>query len=280
MSSSHHEVSTFTQKLSSTSIIEPIDVLLPDPNQPISLSTSVITPTTSPTTSSDIRSKPIKNYTDCISTPTQIILAPIGIVYSPYYERFGCPRQPLAPSSLPPSAATSSSSTEASCDSRIELSLMESNARSLALRGLDGFDYIHVIYLCHLNTGWSPLIQPPRGPKKKQGVFATRSPHRPNSIGLSLIKIKKIDMLNGIIYFDSGDMLNGSPVVDIKPYIPQYDSPNDTMIRIGWLTGHDVINEPDNIRKSLREPSTVPSLSKLPLRINFASFPSHTVAAV
>jgi tRNA-Thr(GGU) m(6)t(6)A37 methyltransferase TsaA len=231
---------------------------------PLSTTDRVITPTAAlssdstqyVSTSTDIRaSKPLRNYTDLISTPAIITLSPIGTVYSPYLERFGCPRQPMAPASNKQTSSSSSSSLE----SRIELIYMDSNARLLSLRGLDGFDYVHVIYLCHLNTGWSPLIQPPRGPKKKQGVFATRSPHRPNSIGLSLLKIKNIDIDSGIIYFESGcDILNGTPVIDIKPYIPQYDTPNDKNIRIGWLTGLDVVNEPDHLRYSIPRPLPSP----------------------
>ena len=229
------------------------------PTDALSTSVTTTTPTTiTTTTTTDIRaSKPVRNYTDLITTPTIITLSPIGTVYSPYFERFGCPRQPMAPSSN--KQTSSSSSFDSGC--RIELTYMESNARSLSLRGLEGFDYVHVIYLCHLNTGWSPLIQPPRGPrKKKQGVFATRSPHRPNSIGLSLLKIKRIDKLNGIIhFFESSDILNGTPVIDIKPYIPQYDAPNEQNIRIGWLTGLDVVGEPDHLRYSV--PRRLPSLA-------------------
>ena len=84
----------------------------------------------------------------------------------------------------------------------------------------------------HLNDNWKPLVHPPVTDKKKKvSVFATRSPHRPNSIGMSCVELIKVDGLD--VYIRNFDMLNNSPVLDIKPYIPGADSFPDA--KIGWL---------------------------------------------
>lgn len=131
---------------------------------------------------------------------------PIAVVHSPFTQKFGIPRQPhLAPSAevciewLP--------GFHADC-----------------LRGLDGFDYVWVQFVFHgvLDEGWSPLVRPPRlGGKQKMGVFATRSPHRPNPLGLSLLKLERIEAASPPRIWCSGaDLLDGTPVLDIKPYLP------------------------------------------------------------
>jgi tRNA (adenine37-N6)-methyltransferase len=98
------------------------------------------------------------------------------------------------------------------------ITLLDGHRFDLALRGLEGFDYAWVITFFHLNQGWNPLVIPPRGPKAKQGVFATRSPHRPNSIGLSCMKITSVDSKRRTIHFLGCDLLDGTGVLDIKPY--------------------------------------------------------------
>jgi tRNA-Thr(GGU) m(6)t(6)A37 methyltransferase TsaA len=101
-----------------------------------------------------------------------------------------------------------------------------------ALVDLKGFSHIWVIFCFHLNDNWKPLVQPPVvGQKKKVSVFATRSPHRPNSIGMSCVELVKIDGRD--VHIRNFDMLNNSPVLDIKPYIPRVDSFPDA--QIGWL---------------------------------------------
>lgn len=87
----------------------------------------------------------------------------------------------------------------------------------LSLRGLADFEYCWVVTFFHLNQGFNPLVTPPRGPRKRQGVFATRSPHRPNSIGLSCIHITSVDEKAGVIHILGLDLLDGTPVLDIKP---------------------------------------------------------------
>ncbi len=93
------------------------------------------------------------------------------------------------------------------------------------MRGLDGFDYIWLQFLFHdaISEGWAQMVRPPRlGGKQKMGVFATRSPHRPNHIGLSLLRLIRIDTASRRVHIhcQGGDLLNGTPILDIKPYIP------------------------------------------------------------
>ena len=99
-----------------------------------------------------------------------------------------------------------------------------------ALEGLEGFDLIWVVFRLHRSALWKPKVLPPRG-RKKQGVFATRSPHRPNFIGMSCVKLESI---HGLSLMISGhDLLDGTPILDIKPYLNYADSLVST--RQGWL---------------------------------------------
>ena len=98
-----------------------------------------------------------------------------------------------------------------------------------AIYGLDGFSHIWLLWdfsesHCDDESGcWSPTVRPPRlGGNKRMGVFATRSPFRPNSIGLSVVKLEKIDFPD--IYVTGVDLMDGTPIYDIKPYIPYSDS--------------------------------------------------------
>ncbi|EFN84634.1 Nef-associated protein 1 [Harpegnathos saltator] len=94
-----------------------------------------------------------------------------------------------------------------------------------ALQGLQDFSHMWILFHFHRNdsTHTRAKVAPPRLNGVRTGVFSTRSPHRPCPIGLSLVKILKIE--NHTIYFEGVDMVNQTPVLDIKPYIPQYDSP-------------------------------------------------------
>jgi len=99
-----------------------------------------------------------------------------------------------------------------------------------ALGDLSGFSRIWVIYRFHRNHHWKPKVLPPRG-EKKRGVFATRSPHRPNFIGLSCVELIKVEDLK--LYIKNHDLLDGTPVLDIKPYLVYADSFPDA--KQGWL---------------------------------------------
>jgi tRNA-Thr(GGU) m(6)t(6)A37 methyltransferase TsaA len=91
-----------------------------------------------------------------------------------------------------------------------------------ALIGLEECPRIWVLFLFHHNPNWNPMVLPPRGRDTKIGVFATRSPYRPNSIGMSTLEVKKIDKLS--ITVTGADLLDGSPILDIKPYVAYADS--------------------------------------------------------
>jgi len=105
-----------------------------------------------------------------------------------------------------------------------------------ALRDLPGFDRLWVIYCFHLNRDWKPLVRPPvAGNKEKVSVFATRSPHRPNPVGLSCVELVKIDGLD--VHIRNFDMLNNTPVLDLKPYIPAADAFPEAST--GWLENVD-----------------------------------------
>lgn len=120
-------------------------------------------------------------------------------------------------------------------DSSRELGVIKLNAGSnfqQALIGLKTFTHIWIIFDFHRNSHWKPMTLPPRGMNKKIGVFATRSPYRPNAIGISLVKLKKIDGLN--IYVEKFDLLDGTPVLDIKPYL--IDADIEIKASHGWLS--------------------------------------------
>jgi len=100
-----------------------------------------------------------------------------------------------------------------------------------SIEDLAGFERIWLVYDFHENSSWKAKVRPPRFSEKKRSVFATRSPYRPNSIGLSCVRLEKIQ---GRKVFVSGhDLLEGSLILDIKPYIPYADSFPEA--KTGWL---------------------------------------------
>ncbi|WP_274572496.1 tRNA (N6-threonylcarbamoyladenosine(37)-N6)-methyltransferase TrmO [Neisseria leonii] len=145
----------------------------------------------------------------------------IGSVHSPYRQKFGVARQP----GLVPAAAV--------C---IELN---PDFHADSVRGLADFDYIWLHFIFHgvLDEGWAPMVRPPRlGGKRKMGVFATRSPHRPNHLGLSLLKLERIESSKPVRIWCSGaDLIDGTPVIDIKPYIPFIEA--KPQAKAGFVSG-------------------------------------------
>ena len=150
----------------------------------------------------------------------EIKLQAIGHVISPYQEKFAIPRQPGIVSAA---------------KGKIYL---QGNANNIELvRGLEQFSHLWLIFIFHGSQaqGWKPLVRPPRlGGNKKLGVLATRSTFRPNPIGMSVVKLDSIGQekladggLQVIINISGVDLLNGTPIVDIKPYIPYCDSIDD-----------------------------------------------------
>lgn len=100
-----------------------------------------------------------------------------------------------------------------------------------ALSDIEGFSHIWLIWWFHRNTTWKPKVLPPRGERQKRGVFATRSPHRPNQIGITAVPLLRVEGLK--LYVGPCDLLDGTPILDIKPYLPSVDSIPDS--RAGWI---------------------------------------------
>jgi tRNA-Thr(GGU) m(6)t(6)A37 methyltransferase TsaA len=145
-------------------------------------------------------------------------LVVIGHVRSPYTERFGTPRQPTV---------TAQTSHGAAVEAAIEL-LPEYTP---GLKDLAGFEYVWVLAWLHLNAHWKAQVVPPRGPKVPRGVFATRAPHRPNPIALSALKL--LGVQGNVVRVLGIDLLDGTPVLDLKPYVPYADA--FAGARAGWL---------------------------------------------
>ncbi|MHC4839727.1 MAG: tRNA (N6-threonylcarbamoyladenosine(37)-N6)-methyltransferase TrmO [Planctomycetota bacterium] len=180
------------------------------------------------------RNKPPQDHTSDAEVPLQVNMQVIGHVRSPYKERFGTPRQPGI--------------TEQVLEDReLDASIVLVNGHNFeqALSGLEGFERIWVLSWMHLNDGWKPTVIPPRGPKERQGVFATRSPHRPNPLALSSLKLAKIE--GRVLHVNGIDLLDGTPVLDIKPYVPYADAFPDA--KAGWLDRLDPM-APDRIEES------------------------------
>lgn len=131
-----------------------------------------------------------------------------------------------------------------------------------AVQDLEGIERLWIIYAFHLNDGWKPLVSPPRFHERKIGVFATRSPFRPNSIGISCVRLDKVDGLK--IYISELDLLDGTPVLDIKPYIPYADSFPDS--KTGWLKPDKNVYEIKFLEKALEKSEWM--LSKLEINIS------------
>jgi tRNA-Thr(GGU) m(6)t(6)A37 methyltransferase TsaA len=102
-----------------------------------------------------------------------------------------------------------------------------------ALEDLERWELIWIIFWFHLNSGWRPKVLPPRSTTGRKGVLATRSPHRPNPIGLSVVRLERVAGLT--LYIRDSDMVDGTPVLDLKPYIAYADAHPDA--GRGWL--HD-----------------------------------------
>jgi tRNA-Thr(GGU) m(6)t(6)A37 methyltransferase TsaA len=147
----------------------------------------------------------------------ELTLRPIGFVRSPFVDRVGTPRQPAAARGI-----------------RGTIELLPGQNFEHALVDLDAWDHIWVLFWFHWNAGWRPKVQPPRSTKRR-GVFATRSPHRPNPLGLSVLALEAIDGLT--LHVRDVDLVEGTPVFDIKPYVPFTDMVPSA--NTGWLETPD-----------------------------------------
>lgn len=139
-------------------------------------------------------------------------ITPIAHIETPFAEKFGVPRQ----------------SGVADCSGRIVFA--PAYRDPAALRGLEEFSHIWLIWQFDraLRQGWSPTVRPPRlGGNARMGVFATRSPFRPNGLGLSSVVLERIqwDTPEGpVLHVRGADLVSGTPIFDIKPYLPYTDS--------------------------------------------------------
>lgn len=137
-----------------------------------------------------------------------IELKPLGHIQTPFSEKFGIPRQPgLAPAA------------------RATLSLEEPYRQPGVFDGLEGTSHLWLIFLFHAQSEeWQPKVRPPRlGGNEKRGVFATRSPNRPNRLGLSAVKLESVDNQEFRLELSGVDLLDRTPILDIKPYLPYSD---------------------------------------------------------
>ena len=150
---------------------------------------------------------------DAPPPPPTLTLTPIGVVHSPFSERMQAPRQPRAALGV---------------EGTIEL--VPASGIEHALEDIDTFRYIWVLFWFHKNQGFRPKVLPPRS-QERRGVFATRSPYRPNPIGLSVVELVAVEAR--CLRIRNLDILDGTPVLDIKPYVPYTDAIPDASN--GWL---------------------------------------------
>ena len=140
-----------------------------------------------------------------------IEFTPIGVIHTPHRELQGMPIQPAG-------AAGATGTVE----------VFEAYREGLA--DLDGFSHIILLYYFHRSAGFRLAVTPYLDTESR-GLFATRAPRRPNAIGLSIVQLNRIE--DGILHVENVDMLDGTPLLDIKPYVPDFDWQGD--VRTGWL---------------------------------------------
>ena len=136
---------------------------------------------------------------------------PIGVIRTPYSEREGTPIQPPGAEGVA---------------GRVEVD----PAYAEGLRDLDGFSHVILIYVFHLSEGHDLTVVPFLDDEPR-GLFATRAPRRPNPLGLSVVRLERV--AGRVLHVAGVDMLDGTPLLDIKPYVPAFDGP--TGCRTGWL---------------------------------------------
>jgi len=143
-----------------------------------------------------------------------LTVSPIGFVRTSMDLKFDAPHQP-------DTRLQESSVIELVCGLGLDRAVID----------LAGFERIWLVWWFHKNSNWRPMVLPPRGGNKRRGVFATRSPHRPNPIGITSVPLLSVQGLRLII--GSNDLIDGTPILDIKPYISEIDAFSG--MRNGWL---------------------------------------------
>ncbi len=144
---------------------------------------------------------------------SKIIFDPIGIVHTPFKKPKDTPIQPRK---------------SGGAEGIIEIY----NEYVPALDDLDGFSHIYLLFHLHLSKGYELKVVPFLD-NQKRGLFSTRAPRRPNQIGLSIVQLLRIE--SNILYIKDIDLIDGTPLLDIKPYVHTFDEQTD--IKIGWLEG-------------------------------------------
>lgn len=200
-----------------------------------------------------MRRKPPADYTDSVDFPGEVTARPIGVVRSPYKERYGTPRQAPVRGSHRPAAMEPA-----------QVVLFDEYKPELSLRDLDGFARVWLITALHLNDRWAPLVRPPRGSKRRRGVFSTRSPHHPNQIGLSAVVLERVE--GNTLHLRGVDLIDGTPVLDIKPYVAYCDAFPDS--RSGWVDAlpepGDAADRPSGTPRPGTQPDQRPDVSAAP----------------
>ncbi|MEM9461252.1 MAG: tRNA (N6-threonylcarbamoyladenosine(37)-N6)-methyltransferase TrmO [Myxococcota bacterium] len=163
---------------------------------------------------------PPKFYTNDADFPTEVSMRPIGVVRSPHKERHGTPRQAV----LAADAALRS-------HERTVLELFPHVLTPHAVEDLEDFEYLWVIAWLHLNRGYRNKVAVPGEGKRTRGLLSTRAPHRPNPIALSAVRLLEVEGLS--IHVERSDLLDGTPILDIKPYVPYADAFAEA--RAGWV---------------------------------------------
>ena len=142
-------------------------------------------------------------------------IEPIGFIKTPFKQKFGIPRQAHLAKSV-----------------KATIELVAPFNHPDCLKGVETFSHLWLTFAFHKNEGWSQLVRPPRlGGNLKMGVFATRSPFRPNGLGQSVVKLEKIE--KGKLIVSGVDLLDETPIYDIKPYIHFTDSFPES--DLGWI---------------------------------------------
>jgi len=181
-------------------------------------------------------------------------ITPIAHIYTEFPEKFGIPRQ---------------SGLAGHLQARIVFEPEYRNPDSL--RGLDGFSHLWLIWEFSANrkAGWQPTVRPPRlGGNEHMGVFATRSPFRPNPLGLSCVKLEHIDYDDKegpVIYVTGADLMDGTPIYDIKPYIRYADCRPDAVCGYVDRLDEDRLGVviPDSLAAKVNDLSVVEALKEV-----------------
>ncbi|MEY4668958.1 MAG: tRNA ((37)-N6)-methyltransferase TrmO [Pseudomonadota bacterium] len=150
------------------------------------------------------------------SEPHSFTFEPIGVIRTKMRTKFDSPHQP-----------------KNSDEERNIIQLYPGKGFDVAIRDLATFDRIWLVWWFHKNSTWRPLVLPPRGEAIRRGVFATRSPHRPNPIGITAVPLLGVEKLTLIV--GNTDLVDGTPILDIKPYVPTVDAFPDASM--GWISG-------------------------------------------